>query len=91
MTKVKITGHIRFVELCRTVTTDGNIANQATEVKMTVHIGFVELCTAVTADGDVSSQVTEVKMTVHIGFVSKYMLQAIVASSKHITLNFSWP
>ena len=34
---------MRFVEFCRTVTTDGNIANQVTEVKMTVHIGFVEL------------------------------------------------
>ena len=55
--------------MCRTVTTDGNIANQATEVKMTMHTGFVELCTAVTADGDISNQATEVKMTVHIGFV----------------------
>ena len=77
--------------MCKTVTADGNIANQATEIKVTVHIGFVELCTAVTADGDVSNQVTEVKMTVHIGFASKYMLQATVASSKHITSNFSWP
>ena len=58
---MKITGHIRFVELCRTVTTDG--------VKMSVHIGFVELCKAVTADGDISNQATEVKMLVHIGFV----------------------
>ena len=65
LTKLKITGHIRFVVLCRTVTTDGNIANQATEAKMTVHIGFVESCTAVTADGDISNQATEVKMAVH--------------------------
>ena len=50
LTNVKIIGHIRFVEFCRTVTTDGNIANQVTEVKMAVHIGFVELCMAVTAD-----------------------------------------
>ena len=55
--------------MCRTATTDGNIANQETEVKMTVHIGFVKLCMAVTVDGDISNQATEVKMTVHIGFV----------------------
>ena len=55
--------------MCRTVTTDGNIANQTTEVKMTTHIGFAELCMAVTADGDISNQTTEVKMTVHTGFV----------------------
>ena len=61
MTKVKITRHIRFAKLCRTVTTDGNIADQATEVKMTVHIEFVELCTAITADGDIFNQATEVK------------------------------
>ena len=42
--------------LCRTVTTDGNISNQAIEIKMTVHIGFVEWCMAVTADGDISNQ-----------------------------------
>ena len=65
MAKVKITGHIRFVELCRIVTTDGNITNQATEAKMTVHIGFVELYTAVTADGDASNQAIEVKVAVH--------------------------
>ena len=65
------------MELYRTVTTDGNIANQVTEVKITLHIRFVELCTAVTADGDISNQATEVKMAVHI--------------VKHITLNFSWP
>ena len=62
LTKVKITGHIAFVELCRTVTTDGwgNITSQVTEVKMTMHRGFVELCTAVTAGGgDISNQVTE--------------------------------
>ena len=51
--------------LCRTVTTDSNISNQATEVKMAVHIGFVKLCPAVTADGDISNQAKEVKMTVH--------------------------
>ena len=51
--------------LCRTVTTDGNIPNQAIKVKMTLHIGFAELCTAVTADGDISNQAKEVKMTVH--------------------------
>ena len=28
-TEAKITVHIRFVKLCRTVTTDGNIYNQA--------------------------------------------------------------
>ena len=51
--------------LCRTVTTDGNISNQATKVKITVHIGFVELYMAVTADGDISNQAKEVKMTMH--------------------------
>ena len=65
LTKVKITRHIRFVELCRTVTTVGNITNQVTEAKMTMHIGFVQLCTAVSADGDISNQATEVKMAVH--------------------------
>ena len=72
MTKVKITGHITFVELCRTVTTyrcDGSIANQATAVKTTMPTRFVELCMAVTAGGDIFNQVTEVKMTEHIGFV----------------------
>ena len=69
LTKVKTNRHIKFVELCRTVTTDGNIPNQATEVKMTMHVGFVELCTAVTADGDISNHLTEVKMVVHIRFV----------------------
>ena len=59
MTKVKIMGHLRFAELCRTVTTDGNIANQATKVKMSLHIGFVELYTTVIADGDISNQATE--------------------------------
>ena len=51
--------------LCRTVTTDGNISNQATKVKVTVYIGFVELCTAVSVDGKISSQATEVNMAVH--------------------------
>ena len=32
---------MRFVELYRTVTADGDISNQVTEVKMMVHIGFV--------------------------------------------------
>ena len=45
-----MTIHIGFVELCMTVTDDGDISNQATEVKMAMHIGFVELCMAVTAD-----------------------------------------
>ena len=81
--------HIGFVELCTAVTADGNISSQATEVKMAMHIGFVELCTTVTADGDFSNQATEVKMTVQDLY--KYMLQEIVESSKHITLNFSWP
>ena len=31
-TKVKMTVHIGFVELCTTVTADGKICNQATEV-----------------------------------------------------------
>ena len=31
------------IKLCRTVTTDDNISNQAIEVKMTAHIGFVKL------------------------------------------------
>ena len=64
--------HIGFLELCTTVTADGNISSQATEVKMAMHIGFVELCMTVTADGDISNQATEVKMTVHIGFVQIY-------------------
>ena len=51
--------------LRRTVTTNGNISNQAIKVKMTVHMGFVELCTAVTADGDISNQAKEAKMAVH--------------------------
>ena len=51
--------------LCRTVTTDGNISNQATKVKVTVYIAFVELCTAVSVDGKISSQATEVNMAVH--------------------------
>ena len=41
-TEVKLTMHIGIVKLCRTVTTDGNIFNQAIEVKITVHIGFVK-------------------------------------------------
>ena len=39
-TKVKMTVHIGFVELCTAVTADGDISNQAKEVKMTV-LGFV--------------------------------------------------
>ena len=72
-------GHIRFVELCRTVTTDGNIANQAAKVKITMHIGFVELCLAVTTNGDISNQATEVKMTVHTGF--KELCTTVTADS----------
>ena len=64
--------HIRFEELCTTVTANGKISNQATEVKMAVHIGFVKLCTTVTTDGDISNQAKEVKMIMHIGFVFKY-------------------
>ena len=60
-----MTVHIGFVELCTTVTADGQISNQATEVKMALRKGFVKLCTAVTADGDISNQATEVKMTVY--------------------------
>ena len=57
---------MRFVELCITVATDGNLPIRW-QLKMTVHIiGFVELCTAVTADGDISNQATEVKMTIHL-------------------------
>ena len=51
-TKVKMTVHIGFVELCTAVTDDGKISNQATKVKKAVQIGFVKLCTAVTADGN---------------------------------------
>ena len=49
--------------LCRTVTTDCNISNQAIDVKMTVTI--CKICTAVTADDDYSNQAKEVKMTVY--------------------------
>ena len=41
-TEAKLTMHIGIVKLCRTVTTDGNIFNQAIEAKITVHIGFVK-------------------------------------------------
>ena len=54
-----------MILLCRTVTTDDDISNQATKVKMTVYIGLVELWTAVTVDGKIFSQAAEVKMTVH--------------------------
>ena len=51
-TKVKMTMHIVFVELCTAVAADGKISNQATEVKRVLHIGFVKLCTAITADAN---------------------------------------
>ena len=51
MTETKIAAHIWFAILCRTVTTDGNVSNQATEVKMTV----------VTTDSNISNLVTKVK------------------------------
>ena len=61
MTETKIAAHIWFAILCRTVTTDGNVSNQATEVKMTVHIRFAKLCMVVTTDSNISNLVTKVK------------------------------
>ena len=41
LTEAKMTVHIGFTKLCKTVTTDANISNQTTKVKMTVHMRFV--------------------------------------------------
>ena len=61
LTETKIAAHIWFAILCRTVTTDGIVSNQATEVKMTVHIRFAKLCMVVTTDSNISNLVTKVK------------------------------
>ena len=61
LTETEIAAHIWFAILCRTVTTDGNVSNQATEVKMTVHIRFAKLCMVVTTDSNISNLVTKVK------------------------------
>ena len=61
----KMTVHIGFVILCRTVTTDSNVSNQATKIKVIVHIEFAKRCTAVTTDGNISNPMTKVKMTAH--------------------------